>query len=536
MALENVITSLVLDVIDHDQSSATVKAIALDSKTRYVQATVVQHGLDYDVDPNAVVTLTILRPDNVGVQITGSVVDVDNADRTGTIKGVFAELTQAALAKSGTLRAQFKMTVGEQILRTEIFRINNGIALDGETSEWADQYQGYDLEEVMQTVNEAVSKADAMEEDVSDLKEELNDIFTETPTDNLFNKDTAITGSYVNPYTGEIINYNGVFHAFIELKVGTYTFLAQPGLFGGNAYAVAMFDEDDNFTSYTEGTHTEIDSMNSIVTITFSSQAVGMAKYFSINGTTDILNTLMVVKGTEYPTEYVEYGSYKTIEGLQISKSQIIDLNDETNPLKGKIISLNGDSIASGVGYQGGYGKIIAEENGMTYENIAIGGGTVAYVSANVHCISRTIGNMRADADYIILDGGGNDADSGVPLGTLSTGYDATLDDTTFAGAFENMLKTAIARFPNKKIGYVFIHKCAYLFSSSVRDSYYDIAKSACEKWGIPYCDLNTQTPPLNYISALRTAYTANGDGYHPNEDGYRLFYVPKITAWLKTL
>lgn len=372
--------------------------------------------------------------------------------------------------------------------------------------------------------------------DAKAVGDKFNEIFIEKATNNIFNKDTAVTGSYVNPYTGEIVNYDGVFHAFIELQVGTYTFLAQHGIFGGNAYTVAMFDENYNFVSYTEGTHTEIDSMNTIVTVTFSSQAVSTAKYFSINGTTDILNTLMVVKGTNYPTEYIEYGSYKTIDGLQITKSQIIDLDDEANPLKGKIISLNGDSIASGVGYQGGYGKIIAEENGMTYENVAVGGGTVAYVGANNHCISRTINNMREDADYIILDGGGNDADSGVALGTLSTGYDATLDDTTFAGAFESMLKAAIARFPTKKIGYVFIHKCAYLFDSRVANSYYDIAKAACEKWGIPYCDLNTQTPPLNYISDLKTAYTANGDGYHPNEQGYKLFYVPKITAWLKTL
>ena len=174
MALENVITSLVLDVIDHDQTQGVVKAIALDSKTRYVKATVVQHGLDYDVDPNAVVTLTILRPDNVGVQVTGSVVDVDNSDRTGTIKGVMSELTQAALAKSGTLKAQFKMTVGEQILRTEIFQVKNGIALDGETSEWADQYEGYNLDEVVQTVNAATANVTQIQSDVSDLKEGLS--------------------------------------------------------------------------------------------------------------------------------------------------------------------------------------------------------------------------------------------------------------------------------------------------------------------------------------------------------------------------
>lgn len=176
MALENVITSLVLDVIDHDQSSATVKAIALDSKTRYVKATLVQHGIDYPVDESATVTLTILRPDNVGVQITGSVVDVDNADRTGTIKGVYSELSQAALAKSGTLKAQFKLTSGEQILRTEIFQVKNGIALDGETDTWAGEYQGYNLDELVQNVNTAVGKVDAMEQDVSELKSGFSDI------------------------------------------------------------------------------------------------------------------------------------------------------------------------------------------------------------------------------------------------------------------------------------------------------------------------------------------------------------------------
>ena len=53
MAMENVTASLVLDVINHDLSSATVKAIALDSKTRYVRATITQDGFDYSVDENA---------------------------------------------------------------------------------------------------------------------------------------------------------------------------------------------------------------------------------------------------------------------------------------------------------------------------------------------------------------------------------------------------------------------------------------------------------------------------------------------------
>lgn len=208
-----------------------------------------------------------------------------------------------------------------------------------------------------------------------------------------------------------------------------------------------------------------------------------------------------------------------------------------TNPLSGKILSTTGDSIAAGAGNNGsGYPELVASDNNMTLQNVAVGGGTVAYVNANTFCISRSISSMRSDADFVLLEGGGNDADSGVPLGALSSGYTATLDDTTFAGAIESMFKAALARFPNKKIGYVFIHKCASLFDSRVSNSYYDMAKAACEKWGISYLDLNTQVPPLNYIADLKSTYTANADGYHPNELGYRTFYVPKITAFLNTM
>lgn len=217
MALENVITTLVLDVIDHDQTQGVVKAIALDSKTRYVQATIVQHGLDYDVDPNAVVTLTILRPDNVGVQVTGSVVDVDNADRTGTIKGVYAELTQAALAKSGTLRAQFKITSGEQILRTEIFAVKNGVALDAETSEWAGEYQGYNLDELVQSVNSAVATVNEMESDVSDLKEELYSVTVEW-TESGYIKDDGTVRGYTNFSCSDYIYVSDTVH----LKANLY--------------------------------------------------------------------------------------------------------------------------------------------------------------------------------------------------------------------------------------------------------------------------------------------------------------------------
>lgn len=175
MALTIIERNVQLDVYDHDLTPSKIKAIALDSKTRYVGAEIHNGGQIYDVGQNTSVTLTIIRPDKTGVQVTGSTFQYTVGEGE-TVYGAYAELTQTALAISGTLKAQFMLTSGDQILRTEIFNINNGVALDAEVSEWAGEYQGYNLDELVQTVNTAVGKVDAMEQDVSELKSGLEDI------------------------------------------------------------------------------------------------------------------------------------------------------------------------------------------------------------------------------------------------------------------------------------------------------------------------------------------------------------------------
>lgn len=156
MALTDVLTTIDLDVYDYDQTPTQIKAIALDSKTRYVAAAILLRGNPYDVGENSTVTLTIIRPDSAGVQITGSTYSYQGEN--ATLYGAYAELTQTALAISGTLKAQFMFTSGNQILRTEIFGISVGQALD-DTNEWAGEYQGYNLDELVQDIS--VSKGNA---------------------------------------------------------------------------------------------------------------------------------------------------------------------------------------------------------------------------------------------------------------------------------------------------------------------------------------------------------------------------------------
>lgn len=146
MALQNIEANITLDLYNHDTTPSTVKAIQLDSQTRYVAARLQNMGAQYDVDSGATVQLIAVRPDKVGVQIVGTTFTY--GDEGASFSGPYAELTQVALAVNGKMRGQFKITSGTQILRTEIFAISNGEALDASTDEWADEYDGYNLEEM----------------------------------------------------------------------------------------------------------------------------------------------------------------------------------------------------------------------------------------------------------------------------------------------------------------------------------------------------------------------------------------------------
>lgn len=173
MAMEVILSTVYLDVYDHDTTPSTIKTIALDSQTRYVEAYLKRGDVTYNPDLSSVVTLTAIRPDKVGVESVGRVkllvpgtedreeTTYDENDNPITViipgepavYGLEAEITQAMIARSGTVLFQFKMEVDGEVLRTEIFKSINGRALDGEATNWADIYQGYNLDELVEKVD-----------------------------------------------------------------------------------------------------------------------------------------------------------------------------------------------------------------------------------------------------------------------------------------------------------------------------------------------------------------------------------------------
>lgn len=378
---------------------------------------------------------------------------------------------------------------------------------------------------------------------------------TLTTTENLFIAND-IRNKYNVYFAGgyaEAENYH-ITHPILVKGGVTYKY-NRADAYGAN-HQYFIFDENDTYISGDGGTYE-----NGFFEFTPKNDCLVRLNIYG-----DV-NDVVVARKENYPSEYVK--GKRTLNNIHFPVANVDGLtalvNTMFNPLYGKKISFNGDSICQGVGYSGGYAGIIGERNNMTVQNIGISGGTIASGTllsngSNRHWICDTIVNMDNDADYAIIEGGVNDASLKVPIGAITDRYSNNYDTSTFCGAFEKMLKTLTERFAGKKIGYIAVHKmCKGFFSmpisppalDGVTDTtswtqYYDAAKKACEKWGVPFLDLNISVPPFGLyganslvsdeLKALTTTYTKDGDGWHPNEEGYKKYYVPKIEVWLKTL
>ena len=127
------------------------------------------------------------------------------------------------------------------------------------------------------------------------------------------------------------------------------------------------------------------------------------------------------------------------------------------NKLYKKKIVWDGDSICAGSSRFGSWATRIAEKNQMEFKNYAVGGGTVTEevfsekLQGNRHSVSATLDTMYReypDADFVILEGGTNDADllglAVSPEQTARLGsfeeddYSGEYDTKTFCGALES--------------------------------------------------------------------------------------------------
>ena len=219
--------------------------------------------------------------------------------------------------------------------------------------------------------------------------------------------------------------------------------------------------------------------------------------------------------------------------------------------LTGKKILYNGDSITesrnSGFASNGGgFPKLISDITGGTYQNRAVGGGTLA-VNGTSHNICTDIANMDDDGDLICLEGGINDYWGNVPLGVFSeSSFTDEIDNTTICGAMEYIFRQAINKWIGKPIVFIIVHKISDTAWVNNREGYsFADARekmiAICEKYSIPYLDMWAEGGLTAYMEALNSAYLNGGatqhpDGCHPDVNGYKKYYVPRLISLFESV
>lgn len=212
------------------------------------------------------------------------------------------------------------------------------------------------------------------------------------------------------------------------------------------------------------------------------------------------------------------------------------------NPYKGKTIVAFGDSIMAGWGWKEGTGVVqpLKEKYpDSTWINKAESGANFAITSNPEHTpIVTQIRSYTGAADAIIFDGGVNDINNSIPIGSIESGYDASYNTATFCGAFESALQYIMDTYPLAVKLYIIPH--SFTKDNSYIDSIMSKAIEICEKWNMPYLDMRKYAQ-IAMTSKNKGKYTRNansgvGDGVHPTEPWYRTFYSPVIDQQLQFL
>ena len=239
----------------------------------------------------------------------------------------------------------------------------------------------------------------------------------------------------------------------------------------------------------------------------------------------------------------------------------------ENNKLYGKKIIFDGDSICHATSetiltQNRGWPYRVGAKNHMEWYNYGRDGGTITaemYTDKTGarHWVSRcidTIHEKHPTLDYLIFEGGTNDADllgwDEAKFGTFDIAdFSGNYDDTTFTGAMESLLYKAITYYPRAKIGYIVAHRMGIrpngYGEKNLRRHYFLRAIEVCKKWGVPYLDLwekSTINPmlPVYYNRELgpvenRAEGYAIIDGQHLSGVGYDMI-SPMIEAWILSL
>lgn len=215
---------------------------------------------------------------------------------------------------------------------------------------------------------------------------------------------------------------------------------------------------------------------------------------------------------------------------------------NSSSPLWQKSALFLGDSICYGYddisvgGRLRAYGGRVGYNYDMEWVNAGISGATLSTVSGRKLIVDQIEPYKNDDFDYVVIEGGINDALNEVALGRVTYGLYAGLDTSTYAGALEYLFRTVTTTYPDAKVGFMITYECPRNKSHDTYVTYQDITKEICNKWDIKYLDMFSDDEINNTVlESSNTKSKYMPDGIHPSELGYDRL-CPYIASFMETL
>ncbi len=489
----------------------------------------------------------------------------------------FYDENKGFISGSGTSAANGQITIPTdqniKYIRFSTYSISYG------GSEWqfeADERTDYESYHLVYDLNENV-RVPYLEEDVGNLKENLNNFKEEVQSNekfiktsaslNLFNFDEALPGKFnddtalINSDDTTFISSNPIYingYDKIVFQCYSNTIIPRASLFYDEnmnlvAHYSTVYDGKLSAVAYPDTCWQpnvkEMTENGNLCVIPIPKNAY----YYAFSSPLTTKETIMIygVKGENVKYVYpVPYQSY--IEAYRLKQDILPVERFIKSYFNGKKLIAIGDSITYGTHNAGGLTPWLARVAtmfNMTFVNYGIGGSELAKNKAdgsyNPMCIRYA--EMDADADLIIVAGGTNDwghiAGNTVAEDTeYQMGEFGDTEITTFYGALDTMCKGLLEKYVGKTIFFMTPIKRYSALSTPyytennrghTLEDYANAIKKVCGFYGIPVLDMFNECSLNPIIDAISTAYIE--DGTHPNSKGHMIM-ARQIAGFISSL
>lgn len=266
-----------------------------------------------------------------------------------------------------------------------------------------------------------------------------------------------------------------------------------------------------------------------------------------VYGKKTLLTYSFIYESEEEIPKLIALKAYKYIGDTQTLSENYCTI-DLTAAKKRITVYADGDSIAYGAG-AGGYSYVdmLRDEYGFDVTKKAVSRSTIAQNLSDEEkdITKRILNNFNADYDYALIDGGVNDYYFSMPLGEVTDPSIDEFDTATTCGGLEAIFYYIREISPETRIYFLVTHKINNFDSTENKLGltyldYYNAILKVCDKYCVTVIDchedhaLNTSDKTAKKAYTVKTSSFPDGDGIHPNLEGYKKYYMPKILSALK--